>query len=126
LKAKSIISIVIPAFNEEQYLPECLESLRKQDYSGDYEIIVGDNKSADQTATVARDFGVKVIPCFEKKSVIYARQAGADIAQGEIIIQSDADTIYPADWLRKITEHFSNDPDIVAVAGRYVYRNPPS
>ena len=38
-----MISIVIPAFNEEEFLPGCLLSLRNQDYEGEYEIIVADN-----------------------------------------------------------------------------------
>ncbi|MBN2075092.1 MAG: glycosyltransferase [Dehalococcoidales bacterium] len=121
-----MISIVIPAHNEEMYLPECLDSLKKQDYTGDYEIIVADNGSTDQTTVIARNFGAKVIPCFKEKSVIYARQAGAEAALGEIIVQADADTVYPKDWLSKIVEHFNNNPDIVAVAGRYIYREPPS
>lgn len=121
-----MISIVIPACNEEKYLPECLVSLQRQDYSGDYEIIVADNGSTDKTAVIAGNLGVKVISCFEKKSVVYARQTGAEAAKGEIIVQADADTIYPKDWLRKVAGCFNSNPDVVAVAGRYIYRNPPS
>jgi glycosyltransferase involved in cell wall biosynthesis len=55
-----MISIVIPALNEEQFLPECLESLNGQEYCGDYEITVVDNSSTDDTSKVAREFGAKV------------------------------------------------------------------
>ena len=41
------ISVVVPAYNEEELLPQCLKSLRKQDYAGQYEIIVVDNGSQD-------------------------------------------------------------------------------
>ena len=51
-----VISIVIPAYNEERYLAKCLKSLKEQDYQGQYEIIVVDNGSDDSTSQVARDF----------------------------------------------------------------------
>ena len=121
-----MISVVIPALNEERFLPDCLESLKNQDYEGEYEIIVADNGSTDNTANIARSFGAKVVLCLEKKSVSYARQVGADAACGDIIAQADADTVYPRDWLTKIADHFSSHPDTVAVAGRFLYRDPPS
>jgi peptidoglycan/xylan/chitin deacetylase (PgdA/CDA1 family) len=119
------ISIVIPALNEEKFLPGCLESLRNQDYQGEYEIIVADNGSTDDTAGIARKSGAKVVPCPDEKSVFYARQVGADAATGEIIAQADADTIYPKNWLRRIADQFASCPEGVAVAGRFIYENAP-
>lgn len=120
-----MISIVIPAFNEESLLPDCLRSLKTQEYKGEYEIIVADNGSADATADIARKFGAKVVTCPEIKSVFYARQAGAEAAQGDIIAQADADTVYPKDWLRRIAETFTSHPKVVAITGRFVYGNSP-
>jgi glycosyltransferase involved in cell wall biosynthesis len=120
-----MISIVIPAFNEEKLLPECLRSLKNQNYAGEYEIIVADNGSTDNTPNIARQFGAKVITCPEKQNVFYARQAGADVAGGDIIAQADADTIYPEDWLRKIAEKFAARQEVVAITGRFVYRKSP-
>jgi len=120
-----MISIVVPALNEEKFLPDCLKSLRNQDYTGTYEIILADNGSTDKSASIARDFGARVVPCGEKKSVFYARQIGADSAQGDIIAQADADTVYPHDWLRRIADRFEKHPEVVAVTGRYVYTTPP-
>jgi len=54
-----------------------------------------DNGSTDNTAAIARSFGITVIPATAQKSVFYARQVGADAAKGDIIVQADADTIYP-------------------------------
>jgi peptidoglycan/xylan/chitin deacetylase (PgdA/CDA1 family) len=120
-----MISIVIPALNEEKLLPDCLRSLSNQDYTGAYEIIVADNGSTDNTAGIARKFGARVIACPEVKSVFYARQAGADAAGGDIIAQADADSVYPGDWLRRIADKFASCPEVVAITGRFVYRNSP-
>jgi peptidoglycan/xylan/chitin deacetylase (PgdA/CDA1 family) len=120
-----MISIVIPALNEEKLLPDCLNSLRNQDYTGEYEIIVADNGSTDRTPDIARQFGAKVISCTKEKSVFYARQVGAGAARGDIIAQADADTVYPVDWLRRIAEKFASRPNVVAITGRFVYRKPP-
>ena len=120
-----MISIVIPALNEEKYLPDCLKSLRNQDYTGSYEIIIADNGSTDDTVRIAQDFQACVVPCPEKKNVFYARQIGADAAQGDIIAQADADTLYPRNWLSRIADRFKKHPEVVAVTGRYVYTEPP-
>lgn len=121
-----MISVVVPALNEEKFLPACLESLRNQDYGDEYEVIVADNGSSDSTADIARSQGVRVIACLKKKGVIYARQAGADAAYGDIIVQADADTVYPGDWLKKIAAQFAAHPGAAAVAGIYIYKDPPS
>jgi peptidoglycan/xylan/chitin deacetylase (PgdA/CDA1 family) len=121
-----MISIVIPALNEERFLGECLESLKNQDYRGEYEIIVADNGSVDNTAGIARRYGARVVFCPEKKSVFYAREAGADAARGDIIAQADADTVYPPDWLTRIADHFATHPDASVLAGRFLYKDPPS
>jgi peptidoglycan/xylan/chitin deacetylase (PgdA/CDA1 family) len=126
IKYMAMISIVIPALNEERFIGECLESLKKQDYTGEYEIIVSDNGSTDATVDIARGYGAKVVYCIEKKSVFYARQAGADVARGDIIAQADADTVYPPNWLTKIASHFASHPDSAAFAGRFLYKDPPS
>jgi peptidoglycan/xylan/chitin deacetylase (PgdA/CDA1 family) len=118
-----MISIVIPARNEGKHLADCLSSLQHQDYTGEYEIIVADNASTDNTLDIARSFGVRVVSCPEKKSVAHARQCGADAARGEIIAQADADTIYPRFWLKKLADQLSAHPEAVAISGRYFYKD---
>ncbi|MBI4267478.1 MAG: glycosyltransferase [Chloroflexi bacterium] len=117
--------MVVPALNEEEFLPDCLDSLKNQDYSEAFEIIVADNGSTDKTAAIARSFEAKVVSCSEVRSVFYARQKGADAAQGDIIVQADADTVYPEEWLRKVAEQFAAHPETVAITGRFFYRDPP-
>lgn len=114
-------SIVIPCYNEENYLKDCISSLKNQDYSEPFEIIVVDNNSTDQTVVIAKNLGVKVIH-ETKAGVCFARQAGSDIAQGEIIVSTDADTVFKKDWLSKIDRTFKKNEKIVAVSGpcRYI------
>src|SRR4030067_187580 len=88
------IAIVIPAYNEEKYLASCLFSIKNQDYGGNYEVIVVDNGSHDRTSEVARSFGARLISC-SQKGVVFARQNGADLAEADIIVQADADSVFP-------------------------------
>lgn len=99
---KPLYSIVIPAFNEEKYLPHTLESVKNsmQHIKDNGELIVVDNNSTDQTAVIAKKFGATVI--FEKlNQIATARNAGGKKAQGEFIIFLDADTTLTAEILQK-------------------------
>jgi len=119
IKSKPKISVVVPAYNEEDYLPACLAALKKQKFNGSYEIIVVDNNSFDKTAQIARDFDCKVV--FEpRKGVGSARQAGFAVSSGEIIVSTDADTIVPQDWLSRIAIEFKKDKNLAAFGGLYV------
>ncbi len=119
-----MISIVVPALNEERYIGRCLNSLKDQDYAGEYEIIVVDNGSQDGTASVVREAGVRLVEC-PQRGVSYARQVGAEAAKGEIVVQADADTLYPRWWLKRIRSQFDRHPEAAAVAGPFIYERPP-
>jgi peptidoglycan/xylan/chitin deacetylase (PgdA/CDA1 family)/GT2 family glycosyltransferase len=119
-KGLPFVSVVIPAYNEENYLPSCLESIGKQDYAGEYEVIVVNNASTDITAKIALDWGAKVV--YEsKRSPACARQKGAEVATGEIIAFIDADTQAPVYWLSTIVSRFVREPETVAISGPYAY-----
>jgi peptidoglycan/xylan/chitin deacetylase (PgdA/CDA1 family) len=124
VEKRPLISIVVPAYNEEKNLPASLESLKAQDFVGGYEIIVVDNASRDRTAEVAQSYGVRLITC-ERRGVFFARAAGAAAAKGEIIAQADADTVYPANWLSSFARRFAEHKEAVAVGGRFFYITPP-
>ena len=114
------VSLVIPAYNEEEYLPLCLESIKKQDYTEQYEVIVVDNASTDDTARIALDWGAKVV--YEsKRSPACARQKGVEAATGEIIAFIDADSQAPACWLSTIVSRFVREQETVAISGPYAY-----
>lgn len=110
------ISVLIPAYNEEKYLPRTLESLKKLDRKPD-EVIVVDGGSTDTTAAVARKHGAKVITVAHR-GIGFARDKGLLAATGDIVAFTDADTVVPHDWLVKIEETLSR-PGVVGVFGTF-------
>lgn len=115
-KMKPFISVVVAAFNEEKYLPLCLASLKAQTFSkDDYEVIVVDNNSTDNTVKIAKNFGAKVIK-ESKQGYVFALNRGMKEASADIIAVTDADTqVYP-DWLSVVQKAFYDDK-IVIVSG---------
>jgi glycosyltransferase involved in cell wall biosynthesis len=109
-------TVVIPAFNEAALLGRTLESLHRQDFAGAVEIIVVDNNSTDETASIASSYGAIVL--FEPQAgVCWARQRGTSVATGEIVLSTDADTVHPTGWLSRIDAQFRASERCVAVAG---------
>lgn len=114
------LSIVIPAKNEEKYLPELLKSIKKQTFQG-YEIIVADNESVDRTVEIARSYNCKII-----KGGLpgRARNLGVKAAKGEIILFLDADTeLESDDFLKSALEEFELKKLGIAVPLAYVRGN---
>lgn len=113
------ISLVIPAYNEESYLTDCLRSALAQRLPF-HEVIVVDNNSTDRTAEIAASFpGVKLLQ-EPRQGVVYARNRGFDSARGDIIGRVDADTRLPADWTEQLTAAF-RDADTAAITGKVSY-----
>ena len=121
-KPKPRFSIVIPCFNEGQFIGRTLESLSRQSFKN-FEVIVVDNNSSDNTAQVAESYGVKVVH-ESHRGVCWARQSGTLASNGEIVISTDADTVFNEDWLEKIDSTFRNN-DCIAVAGPCAYYDGP-
>lgn len=98
-----MLSVIIPTLDEENYLPQLLECLRKQESSGDFEIIVADAGSQDRTREIARAFGSKVVggglPARGKNQ-------GAREAKGDLLLFLDADVVLPEGFLEKTIEEF--------------------
>lgn len=118
-------SVVVPAHNEAEILGRTLRSLQRQDFAGLVEVVVIDNSSSDGTGDLARAAGVRVAE-ESRLGVCAARQRGADLANGQIVVSTHADTVHPPDWLSRIDMAFHSDPDLVAVAGPCRYEDPPA
>jgi glycosyltransferase involved in cell wall biosynthesis len=108
-KPKPFISIVIPAHNEEEFLPATIEALRKQTYRP-YEIIVVTNGCSDRTAEVVRGKCDQLYE-LEERGLGPARNLGAAKARGNLLLFLDADTILEPNALyiiaRKFKRHHS-------------------
>lgn len=117
------ISVVIPAYNEEKYISLCLESLDKQIEMPD-EVILVDNNCTDNTVAIAsKHKQIKIIK-EPKQGMIFARSSGFNQAQNDIIARTDADTILPIDWVRKIKLNFEKN-NIDALSGPVIFYDLP-
>jgi len=110
-------SVIIPAYNEEKYLPRLLESIEtaRSNYCGGrdaIEVIVADNCSTDRTAEVAADHGARVVPVAMRR-IAAARNGGARAAVGEILCFIDADSAVHPQTFDAI--------DRTMTSGRYVW-----
>lgn len=116
------ITFVIPAYNEEQYIGRCIQSIRAE--APGAPIIVVNNGSTDATARIARSFNGVVVLSAPKKGITIARQAGLEHAITRWVAFIDADNELPEDWL--ITAiHSLHEPatkPIVALSGPVAYR----
>jgi glycosyltransferase involved in cell wall biosynthesis len=113
------LSIIIPAYNEEDYISQCLTSVirEKNESGGDVEIIVVNNGSRDKTKEIASSFaGVKVVD-EPAKGLISARQAGFRAATGDLIAYLDADSMLTPGWIDQAFKAFNNDPEMVSLSG---------
>jgi len=111
-----MISVIIPTFNEEENIAQCLVSLSHQTVPrNEYEIIVVDGGSKDATCEIARKYADKVFTQTSKK-VGGARNDGVTAAAGDIIATTDADCILPPNWIRLISDDFK-DPAIAQLYG---------
>lgn len=109
------ISVIIPALNEEKYLPRCLNSLVRQSRKERVEIIIVDGGSTDHTIQLAKECAHKVL-IEPGRPVGAARNIGAKHAEGEVLAFIDADTIASEDWLEEVDATFSK-PGAVGVTG---------
>ena len=114
-------SLIIPAYNEEAYLPVLLDSVAaaRARYAGgadDIEVVVVDNASTDATADLARSSGCRVVR--EDRRIIAAvRNTGARYARGHVFVFVDADNIMHPDTFNAIDKRLSTGKVIAGASG---------
>jgi glycosyltransferase involved in cell wall biosynthesis len=121
------ISFVIPAYNEENHLKACLDSIF-QELSGKslaWEIIVVNNASTDQTKNIAQTYSQVKVVDEPRKGLSFARQAGFAASSGELVANVDADTIMPQGWLDKVIKYYQTTPNLVCLSGPHVFYDMP-
>lgn len=112
------ISVVVPAYNEEDAIKVCLDSLVAQKSKYPFEVVVVDNNSTDKTAKVVRSYADKLnlrLVTEKIKGRGAARARGFEEAKGDIIFSTDADTTLPEKWVERFVDELTED--YVAVTG---------
>ncbi len=124
------VSIVIPAYNEEDTIKACVLAALDQTVPAS-EIIVVDNKSTDGTASIVRalqtaypDAPLIYFQQNETQGLIPTRNFGLDRAQGEVVGRIDADSVLEPTWVEEVQKAFA-DPEVAACTGPVIYYDMP-
>lgn len=113
-----MVSVIVPAFNAERTIGDCLAALLAQEYPRErLEIIAVDNRSTDRTAAVMCRYPVRVVAERRVQSSYAARNAGLAEARGRILCFTDADCLPDPGWVRALVAALADD-DAGGAAGR--------
>lgn len=116
---KVSLSIIIPAYNEKNYLKACLDSIAVQTDMPD-KVFVIDNNSTDETAAIAASYPFVTVLHEKRQGQIFAQADGFNAADTDLLGRIDADTVLPKNWCAMVKHIYSEHPDILAVSGRGV------
>ena len=111
------ISIIIPAYNSSLTLKECLEAIFNSNFKN-FEVIVISDNSTDNSVGIAKQYQCKIIELSENKGPAFARNEGAKISEGDILLFVDSDVIIKKDALNYLSEKFLQN-EIDAIQGIY-------
>lgn len=116
------VSVIVPAFNEGKNIPAMLSSLSKLTLPDQYrvELLVVDDASTDETPEWLKVLNVPFVRLDKNSSVREARKKGLQVSKGRIILQADADSIYPPNWGHRYVECL-NKPEIAMVYGGHSF-----
>jgi len=114
------ISVVMPVYNAERLLGECLAALESSTFR-DYEILVVDDTSTDGSREIAAAYGCRVIPSGGRLGPAGARNKGVEQARGDIIFFIDSDVVVRPDTMTKLMAAFDRDPGL---AGAIAVQSP--
>jgi glycosyltransferase involved in cell wall biosynthesis len=110
------ISVIVPTYNRGATLDLCLQALLAQDYL-EYEIILSDDGSTDDTPKVAAKFPPVKYIRGENHGPAAARNRGIGQARGEVIAFTDDDCLVPPNWLSRLADGYARHPEVAGVGG---------
>lgn len=110
------ISVVIPTYNEEKGIKQCVESIFANT-EHPYEVIVADGGSTDKTVEIAKSVGA-IVYNNPKRTAASGRNIGLAHATGDIIAFTDGDNYVDKNWLQSIRVAFENDDSIGGIGGK--------
>ena len=122
-----IFSVIVPIYNVERYLRQCIESMIKQDFSS-VEIILVDDGSTDSSSMICDEYAKvdKRIRIIHKKNggLVSARQAGASVAMGKYILNVDGDDWVTPNYFRELANIVSvYEPDMICFGAVFMKDN---
>ncbi|MFA5333980.1 MAG: glycosyltransferase family A protein [Candidatus Nanoarchaeia archaeon] len=117
---KPLISVIIPAYNEAEFIEKTLISLKNQKTKIPYEIIVCDNNSKDKTCQIAKKYADKVFN-EKRQGGAYARNTGAKHSKGKYLVHTDADTIFPDNFIEEVYKIFKTEKYVGFCCGNWDY-----
>lgn len=119
------VSIVVPAYEEQNYLPHLLSSIKKQTYSP-IEIVIADSSTEgfEATRALAEEYSTRMI-WLPKGNIARARNAGAVYSSGEILIFVDSDCVLAPEYVEKVVSQLEEDK-VIAAHGLEVALDPPN
>jgi glycosyltransferase involved in cell wall biosynthesis len=112
------VSVVVPVHNDAAHLRLCLKALAAST-CGDFEVLVVDDASTDDTPAVAAEFGARLVRLGQKSGPAAARNAGAAQARGEYVLFVDADVCVHPDTIARVAATFEAQQGVAAVFGSY-------
>jgi glycosyltransferase involved in cell wall biosynthesis len=122
-----MVTVIIAAYNEEESICATIENKLALDYPREkLEVLIISDGSTDQTDTIVGRFAARNVRLFRQEpraGKTCAINLAIPKARGEIIVFSDANSIYAPDALRKLISNFS-DPEVGYVTGKMIYANP--
>lgn len=112
------LSLIIPLYNGENYIEQCLDAALLQDYPN-YEIIVVDDASTDDSLSLIEKYSVEIVRMSQNSGAAAARNAGAKQADSKYCVFIDSDVVIPRDALSRIKRSHDIHPEIAIVVGDY-------
>ncbi len=119
-KTDIAVSIVIPAYNEEKSILKTLNAIVNNKTKYGIEILVVNNNSKDKTEELVIQSGVRCI-LEPIQGITAARNAGLAASKGKYILNADADTIYPQDWIEEMVKPLAEGYGVAAVYGSFAF-----
>ncbi|GAA0727052.1 glycosyltransferase family 2 protein [Clostridium malenominatum] len=115
------ISIIIPNYNGEKYLKDCLDSLSKQSFTN-FEIIIVDNASTDNSLNIIEENypGIKLIKMDKNYGFSVAVNRGIKESMGDYVVLLNNDTVVFEDWLFNLVEAIERDSKIFSVSSKMI------
>lgn len=112
------VSIIIPVYNAEKTVGDCLKSVYTSTYT-DFEVVVVDDNSTDDSLNIVNQFPCKIIRMAENSGPASARNRGAEASRGEILFFLDSDIIIERNTLEQIVKSFRSKHNITALFCSY-------